>query len=186
VLLEDGPRAADPLAGLSYRAAIRTLAEFGWPEAYRCAAAGWIPILAVSAATAGLTIATFIVQQMAVQIVCALLAAIGAAVAASLWTGRSWERPARARLGMLTAHDPNRASIHVAVAQDDASRACRALRCARLNVVSSRWSTAPPDDPHLNAVMMITTPLAFPELDFDALAERTREVLRGEGIHTRC
>lgn len=125
-LLEDGSRVADPLAGLKYRAAIGTLAEFGWPEAYRCAAAGWIPILAVSAANAALTSGTFVVHRTAVQIVCALLAAIGATIAASLWTGRSWERPARDRLRILTAHDPNRASVQVAVAQEDVSRACRA------------------------------------------------------------
>jgi len=184
LLLDDIAPMADPLARLSYRDTLATVAQFGRREAWDQAVAGWGPVVALSLGTSALTVGTVVIHSVPAQVVCALLALVAAAVTVSSWSTRSWEKPARDRLRSLTAYDPSRASIQIALAQDDVARACRAIRGGQLNMVFWRRSPSPPDAPGLDAVMMISTPLALPELDFDTLAERTHELCEREHIRT--
>lgn len=88
------------------------------------------------------------------------------------------------RLEAWQTHDPRNGEVPVAIANSDVRRACVALMHAQLYSPYGRSNPIPPA-PGLDYHLAVVLPSIVPQVEFEAVAERTREALRRADIRAR-
>jgi hypothetical protein len=91
----------------------------------------------------------------------------------------------RHRLIEWQSHEPRMNEVGVAIADADIPAACVVLMQARLYPWFSRHSNRIPDAPELDRYLGVVLPSILRQVEFDEVADRTREALRRAGIRAR-
>ena len=170
----------------SYRTALWELAQFERGGAWLRGAAATVVFLAVPALPlAALATSVYDAHTRATQLALGLVLIAATAASGRLWKRRLWERPVLGRLETWQAHDPRNGEVGVAIANADLQRACVALMRAHLYPPYARRSDPIPDAPGLDYSLAVVLPSIVPQVEFEVVAERTREALRRADIRAR-
>jgi hypothetical protein len=169
-----------------YRNALWELAQFerggAWLHGTEAALVFLIiPTLPLAALIGGVYVADTHTAQLALG----LLLIAATTTSGWLWKRRLWERPVLARLERWHTSDPRNGEVGVAIADADIQRACVALMRARLYPRYSRRANPIPDAPALDYYLAVVLPAILPQVEFDVVAERTRNALRDADIRAR-
>lgn len=170
----------------SYRADLWQLAQFERRPTYLRAAAGLVTFLAMPAfPLAVLYASVYVADSRPIQLALGVLLIAATTAASWLWRRRLWERPVRRRLAEWQSHEPGMSEVGVAIADADISAACVVLMHAHLYPSFSRHSNRIHDAPELDRYLGVVLPSILPQVEFDEVAERTRQALRQAGIRAR-
>lgn len=90
-----------------------------------------------------------------------------------------------ARLERWHASDPRNGEVGVAIADANIQRACVALMRSHLYPRYSRRANPIPDAPTLDYYLAVVLPAILPQVEFEVVAERTRDALRDADIRAR-
>lgn len=118
----------------------------------------------------------------AAQLGLGVLLLVAGAASNAIWRKRLWIRPVLARIEAWYPFDPGEGEVAVSITEADRLAAERAIRRAQLRPSYSRPERfySPP-----GLHIAVVRPLLAPALDFDGVAQRTREALAHEGIGAR-
>jgi hypothetical protein len=169
-----------------YRADLWQLAQFERRGAFLRAAAALLTFLAMPAfPLAVLYASVYVADTRPAQLALGVLLIAATTTTGWLWKRRAWERPVRRRLAEWQSHEPGMSEVGVAIADADIPAACIVLMQAHLYPSFSRHSNRIPDAPGLDRYLGVVLPSRLPQVEFDELAERTRQALRQAGIRAR-
>lgn len=170
----------------SYRDSLWQLAQFERGIAYLRAGVGALIFLLVLAVPlAVLYGSVYMAETREAQLALDALLILTTTAAGRVWKRRLWERPVSSRLTRWQAYDPEIAEVGVAIAGTDIQRACVALMHAHLYPKFSRRSNSIPDAPTLDNYLAVVLPSTVPQVEFEQVAEMTRDSLRRAGIRAR-
>lgn len=159
---------------------VRELAQFDARRAYLYVAGGVAVLLAIPAPPLAVLYANaFMAHSAAAQFALGALLLITGVTSSMIWRKRLWTRPVRARLERWHAADPREGEVAVNIAQADLPVAYRAIRGAQL--LPSYTRLEPSYSPPGLRIAVVRSSLA-PPLNFDGVAELTREALARAGI----
>jgi len=170
----------------SYRRDVWQLAQFERWGAYLRVAAGLITFVAIPALPLAILYASvYVADRRPAQLAVGVLLIAATTTAGWLWKSRLWERPVRRRLTEWQSHEPGMNEVGVAISDADISAACVVLMRAHLYPSFFRNSNPIPDAPSLDRYLGVVLPSILPQVEFDEVAERTRQALRQAGIRAR-
>jgi hypothetical protein len=170
----------------SYRNSLWLLAQYERWGANMRAAVGALMLLVIPAAPLAILYASvYVVDTRVAQLVLGALLIAATTTSGWLWKRRLWERPVINQLARWQSHDPEMSEVGVAVADADVRQASIVLMQAHLYPVVSRSSNRIPDAPDLDYYLGVALPSILPRVEFDEVAERTRDALRQAGIRAR-
>jgi hypothetical protein len=150
------------------------------------AAIGALTLLTIPAVPLAILYASvYVVDTRGAQLVLGALLIAATSTSGWLWKRRLWERPVISRLSEWQSRDPEMSEVGIALADADVRRASIALMRAHLYPVFSRSSNRIPDAPELDYYLGVALPLILPQVEFEEVAERTRDALRQAGIRAR-
>jgi hypothetical protein len=170
----------------TYRNSLWLLTQYERWGANLRAAVGALTLLMIPAVPLAILYASvYVVDTRVAQLVLGALLIAATTTSGWLWKHRLWERPVVSRLAEWQSHDPEMSEVGVAVSDADVRRASIVLMQAHLYPVVSRSSNRIPDAPDLDYYLGVALPSILPRVEFDEVAERTRDALRQAGIRAR-
>lgn len=170
----------------SYRNSLWLLAQYERRGASLHAAVGALTFLAIPAfPLAVLYASVYVVDTRVARVVLGVLLIAATSTSGWLWRRRLWERPVLARLAEWQSRDAGMSEVGVSLADADVRRASIALMRAHLYPVFFRRSNYNPETPELDYYLGVALPSIMPQVEFEEVAERTRDALRQAGIRAR-
>lgn len=170
----------------SYRNSLWLLAQYERWGANLRAAVGALTLLMIPVVPLAILYASvYLVDTRGAQLALGALLIAATTTSGWLWKRRLWERPVISRLTEWQSYDPEMSEVGVALADADARWASIMLMRAHLYPVVSRSSNRIPDAPDLDYYLGVALPSILPRVEFDEVAERTRDALRQAGIRAR-
>ena len=171
---------------VSYRNSLWLLAQFEGRRAYLRAGKGLLILLAIPVLPLAVLYATaYVASDRPAQLGLGALLIVATSAAGWLWQHRLWEGPVVDRLAEWQSYSPEMSEVGVAIADVDVRRASIALMRAHLNPAFSRSSNRIPDAPELDYYIGVALPLIVPQVEFEQVAEQTRNALRAANIRAR-